>query len=107
MDFPTTFKKQNTRDYNLNWAREFYQRDQIMRGLENAEADDLIIVSDVDEILSAEKLREALRIRRKYDLTIFENGLPRPRSSCCRRRHAQQPLKNANAAFMRCVARTA
>ncbi len=39
IDFPRTFKKRNTRGFNLTWAREFYQRDQIMRGLHEAGPD--------------------------------------------------------------------
>ncbi|RUP00625.1 hypothetical protein [Hyphomicrobium sp.] len=61
-----------TRPQNDKWARQHYQRDQISRGLTDAAPDDLIIVSDVDEIISAQKLREAIRTRRPHDLTIFE-----------------------------------
>jgi len=57
---------------NPTWAREYYQRDQIARGLSEASPDDLIIVSDVDEIISAKKLRDAIATRRKHDLTIFQ-----------------------------------
>jgi beta-1,4-mannosyl-glycoprotein beta-1,4-N-acetylglucosaminyltransferase len=57
---------------NANWARQYYQRDQISQGLKQARPDDLIIISDVDEIISAPKLREAVATRRPNDLTIFE-----------------------------------
>jgi beta-1,4-mannosyl-glycoprotein beta-1,4-N-acetylglucosaminyltransferase len=57
---------------NATWAREYYQRDQISRGLSNASPDDLIIVSDVDEIISGNKLREAIITRAKHDLTVFK-----------------------------------
>jgi beta-1,4-mannosyl-glycoprotein beta-1,4-N-acetylglucosaminyltransferase len=60
----------STRPSNMTWAREHYQRDQISRGLK-ALPDDLIIVSDVDEIISAAKLRGAIAGRRPHDLTIF------------------------------------
>lgn len=53
------------------WAREHYQRDQIVRGLRGCKPDDLIIVSDVDEILSAQQLRQALAERNRGDLIIF------------------------------------
>lgn len=33
------------------WVRDSYQRNQIMRGLTNAEPNDLIIISDADEII--------------------------------------------------------
>ena len=53
----------STRPPNMTWAREHYQRDQISRGLTKALPDDLIIVSDVDEIISAAKLRGAIAER--------------------------------------------
>ncbi len=62
----------NTRAGDLTWAREHFQRNQISRGLTEASPDDLIIVGDVDEIISATKLREAIANRRPHDLTIFE-----------------------------------
>ena len=39
------------------WRREKYQRNQIMRGIEDARPDDLIMVSDADEIPRAEVVR--------------------------------------------------
>ena len=74
-----------TRPQNANWAREHYQRDQIARGIANALPDDLIIVSDVDEIISAPKLREAIANRRPHDLTIF--AMPIHTGSVNRRVH--------------------
>jgi len=38
------------------WTIEAYQRNQIMRGLNNCESDDVILVSDVDEIIRASVL---------------------------------------------------
>lgn len=38
------------------WQREFFQRNQIMRGLVNCSNQDVIIISDVDEIVRAEEL---------------------------------------------------
>ena len=49
-EFPKVFDKSYLR-INEIWARDFYQRDQISRGLGEAQPDDLIIVSDVDEML--------------------------------------------------------
>lgn len=34
-----------------NWVRERYQRNQIMRGLEFADPDDIVIIEDADEIV--------------------------------------------------------
>ncbi|RGE46705.1 hypothetical protein DZC30_02745 [Comamonas testosteroni] len=39
------------------WRREKYQRNQIMRGLADAQPDDLIMVSDADEIPRAQTVR--------------------------------------------------
>ncbi len=36
---------------NDAWVRDRYQRDQIMRGLKDCEPDDLILISDADEII--------------------------------------------------------
>lgn len=54
------------------WAREHYQRNFIATALSEIRDDDLVMISDVDEIVSAEALRRALRERRKHELTIFE-----------------------------------
>jgi len=74
VDFPASdlTAQLSTPARNGNWARQYYQRDQIARGLTQALPDDLIIVSDIDEIISAQKLREAIAERRPRDLTIFE-----------------------------------
>lgn len=61
----------STSPMDENWAREHYQRDQIARGLVDATPDDLIIVSDVDEIVKAEALKEAVASRSKNELTVF------------------------------------
>jgi beta-1,4-mannosyl-glycoprotein beta-1,4-N-acetylglucosaminyltransferase len=73
----------DTKPLDANWAREHYQRNQIAKGLANASASDLIIVSDVDEILSATALRRAIADRKPGELTIFE--MPVYRGSANRR----------------------
>ncbi|HPE84648.1 MAG TPA: hypothetical protein PLO43_00510 [Chlamydiales bacterium] len=40
------------------WQREYYQRNQIMRGLKDCNKHDIIIVSDADEILKQSKIKE-------------------------------------------------
>jgi len=50
-------------DYEKGWCLENYQRDCIMRGLNDAEDDDTIMISDVDEIPSIEAI------------TSFQGGL--------------------------------
>ena len=53
------------------WAREYYQRDQIAQGLITAQPDDLVIVSDVDEIVSASVLREAAQNYKSGSMVVF------------------------------------
>ncbi len=75
--------KLDTKPLDGNWAREHYQRNQIARGLVAARPRDLVIVSDVDEIISQTVLRRALAERRVGDLTIFEMPVYR---GCANRR---------------------
>jgi beta-1,4-mannosyl-glycoprotein beta-1,4-N-acetylglucosaminyltransferase len=72
IEFPNDIQPRKLHDWSPAWRREFYQRDQIVRGLSSAGPADLVIVSDVDEILRANKLNEAIQTRQRYDLTIFE-----------------------------------
>lgn len=46
--------------YNLTWVNENRQRNAIARGLVRASLDDVILVSDLDEIPRCEKIKEAL-----------------------------------------------
>ena len=41
-----------------SWEREHYQRDQLREGLDGIELNDLIILSDVDEILRVDQVRQ-------------------------------------------------
>jgi beta-1,4-mannosyl-glycoprotein beta-1,4-N-acetylglucosaminyltransferase len=43
--------------YHENFVRENYQRNQIMKGIQEADDDDLIIISDADEIPDLRKLK--------------------------------------------------
>src|SRR6476620_1912740 len=56
------------------WDREYFSRRAIMRGLDSAAPDDLVLISDVDEIPKPANLETALRspssARR---LTVFES----------------------------------
>ena len=55
------------------WGREQFQREAIRAGLADAAADDLVLLSDVDEIVRATALREALaRPPRRSELLCFE-----------------------------------
>jgi beta-1,4-mannosyl-glycoprotein beta-1,4-N-acetylglucosaminyltransferase len=70
-DFPEDVARLYPHAASPAWAREFYQRDRIAEGLGEAGPDDLVIVSDVDEIIAADRLRQAVRERRPGDMTVF------------------------------------
>jgi hypothetical protein len=54
------------------WARETHQRNQIVRGLTNAQPDDIIIISDSDELLRAETVKQL----KNYDQMVFPFRMP-------------------------------
>lgn len=51
--FPDYLYKASGSDSDNNWARERYQRDYIMEGLKDCQPNDLVIISDCDEIPKA------------------------------------------------------
>ena len=53
------------------WAREYFQRDQIAQGLKTAKPDDLVIVSDVDEIIRATTLQQAAHDYQAGTMLVF------------------------------------
>jgi hypothetical protein len=54
------------------WVNERFQRNQIMRGLDDAETNDIVVVTDVDEILRA----SAVDYMRLSEQTIFALRMP-------------------------------
>lgn len=54
------------------WVNERFQRNQIMRGIGDAEPDDIVIVTDVDEVLRA----SAVDHMRTSDQTMFALRMP-------------------------------
>ncbi|MER3417492.1 MAG: hypothetical protein C4312_08255 [Thermoflexus sp.] len=50
------------RDVDVTWAREHYQREMILAGLQDCSPDDIIIISDADEIPCAETVAACLQI---------------------------------------------
>jgi hypothetical protein len=54
------------------WVNDRFQRDQIFRGIENAAADDLILISDLDEIIRP----EAVETMRNSDEQLFALRMP-------------------------------
>ncbi len=63
--------------YGEVWSRERYQRDQIARGLSEARPGDLILVSDVDEIVRGDVLARAAADYRSGRPVIFSTGMHR------------------------------
>ena len=55
------------------WQLECYQRDCIMQGLKNAKEDDIIMVSDVDEIPSPKAVEKYKK--NGYGITVFEQKM--------------------------------
>lgn len=45
-------------EYHEPWEREYWQRNQIMRGLHDCDSEDTIIISDVDEIPRRETIKD-------------------------------------------------
>ena len=43
------------------WQREFFQRNQIMRGLKKCKASDIIIITDLDEILRGDRIKSMVK----------------------------------------------
>lgn len=53
------------------WEREWYQRDQLMRGASGASDDDLILLADADEIVSKESLIKAANELEPFEAIVF------------------------------------
>jgi len=51
------------------WLRENFQRNCITRGISNAASEDLVIISDADEIPNPKKIKE-FNVKKKY--AVFE-----------------------------------
>ena len=54
-----------------NWGRENYQRDYILNGLVNAEDDDYVMISDIDEIPNISNLN----FIKNYKFSVFEQKM--------------------------------
>ena len=53
------------------WKTERYQRNQLVKGLTDCKSDDIILVSDIDEIPNPKKIDEAKQIISKHGYTLF------------------------------------
>lgn len=62
--------------FHLAWVNENRQRNELARGLKDLQDDDVILVSDLDEIPRPEKVAEAVRLAQlgeivRFDLDLF------------------------------------
>lgn len=57
--------------FNLAWVNENRQRNALARGLKDLRDDDVILVSDLDEIPRPEKIAEAVRLARQGEVVRF------------------------------------
>ena len=57
--------------FNLTWVNENRQRNALARGLKGLRDDDVILVSDLDEIPRPEKIAEAVRLARQGEVVRF------------------------------------
>ena len=64
------YEPQNKKEYWKVWEREHFQRDQIMRGLIECADEDIILISDVDEILRAQSIHEIQKMMQSIPATI-------------------------------------
>ncbi|WP_187429623.1 hypothetical protein ROLI_024650 [Roseobacter fucihabitans] len=103
--FVTSFPETRER-----WTLEKYQRDQLVRGLEKAEEDDIVLISDVDEIISAKTLtrirsappakNEVLCLEQRWfqfflDNELYEKWLRTgPRAALRRTMNSPQGMRN-------------
>ncbi len=60
------------KDWSASHIRDQYQRNSLNRGLENCGSNDLIMISDLDEIPSPEKIKE-FDIKKKYACFLQKN----------------------------------
>ena len=82
------------------WEREYHQRDAILRGLETADANDIILISDVDEIPHVPNIltqlddSEACHLRQQLFCFYLNYRMPRDwkRAIATRKRHIAQPI---------------
>lgn len=62
----------NFPETNNSWVREKFQRDALSRGLSDAGTDDLIIVSDLDEIPRAEVIEAIKNDENRYERYVLQ-----------------------------------
>ena len=61
-------------DPRLSWQNENFQRNEITKGISDADSDDFIMISDLDEIPNPEGVLDGIH-KRKWDKFILEQKL--------------------------------
>tara|TARA_Y100000031_G_scaffold84930_1_gene93614 strand:+ start:2523 stop:2822 length:300 start_codon:yes stop_codon:yes gene_type:complete len=70
-DLPIEVKSKK-KNWTPNHWRDQYQRNSLVRGFKNCEDNDLIMISDIDEIPNPEKISE-FEIKNKYACFMQKN----------------------------------
>jgi beta-1,4-mannosyl-glycoprotein beta-1,4-N-acetylglucosaminyltransferase len=70
-DLPVNVKS-NKKDWHENHTRDQFQRNALARGYKNCEPDDLIMISDIDEIPDPKKIVE-FDLKNKYTCLLQKN----------------------------------
>lgn len=67
----------STENPSQGWEREYWQRDQIMRGLQDCHPEDIILISDVDEIIPKSIVPQLSGIIKKHSCVGFRHHMYR------------------------------
>jgi beta-1,4-mannosyl-glycoprotein beta-1,4-N-acetylglucosaminyltransferase len=70
-DFPLNVKS-HKKDWNDNHVRDQFQRNALVRGYKNFDEEDLIMISDIDEIPDPEKIKQ-FDVKNKYACFLQKN----------------------------------
>lgn len=60
---------------NDPWSREFFQRNQILRGLTACNDEDIIIIEDLDEIIRASRVMDLITLLDLYPFVVCDQNI--------------------------------
>jgi beta-1,4-mannosyl-glycoprotein beta-1,4-N-acetylglucosaminyltransferase len=72
-DTPSSFS--NWRPGEYQWGREIFQRESLLRGLNSCASNDMIILSDVDEIPNPQAIQSCRQNIKETDIYILEQRM--------------------------------
>ena len=100
IDNQDKFQEKQSKKINNAKKREMFQINETQKGITDAEPNDIIIISDVDEIPDLENI-DFSKIKNKfiffkqkmfyYKLNLFHKSLPWYGSKACRKKHFKNP----------------